>query len=80
MTQAPEEVLPSLPADLLPGPDTVRQFNADEPLQQIVKRLVGNADIVMQVDCASSRVNFEVIGWFVIPDRAVWRLVATSGA
>lgn len=58
------------------------QFNEHESADSVIRRLIAeaNADIVVQVDCADARVNFEVKGWFVVPDKAVWKVTGESGA
>jgi len=81
VTQAPEEGLPSLPEDLLPGPDTgVLLFNHEESPDDVIRRLIGDSDMALLVDCADKRVTFSVMGWFVIPDRGVWTTVADGAA
>lgn len=45
----------------------VRQYREKEGTKAIIAELLEGADNAMRVDCASSRVTFEVIGWFVFP-------------
>jgi hypothetical protein len=60
----------------------VVEFNKEEPLTQVIGRLCreANADIVIPFDCADPHVNFEVKGYFVIPDQSAWKWVADRGA
>jgi hypothetical protein len=63
VTQAPEE---DVSPGLLPGPD-VLLFHHDESYETVILRLIGDADVVLWVNCADRRANFEVRGYFAVP-------------
>lgn len=60
----------------------VLEFNAKETPEHCIARLIKeqNADMAIAFDCADPRVNFKVVGFFVVPDGAAFKLVANHSA
>ena len=55
-------------------------YRADEDSNAILRELLKGSDNAMQVDCASQRVQFVVIGWFVFPRGTMRPFIEVEGA
>lgn len=54
------------------------QLREDEPPEAVIKELLADCDNAMQVDCASQRVGFIVVGWFVFPKGSLHHEVTSA--
>lgn len=57
----------------------VTLYRADEPADDIIHELIGDADNAMQVDCADPNVKFMVKGWFVFPKGSLVKSPTVAG-